>query len=139
MEYETIINEQLDSMDLSELEKLTEGTTVTEIIDDLINAFTSIQLADWNDSVYGGFLSSIGESIQHISEYKESTNASNKCRLSIQLGGGIHEKTFTADEISPLGKTALSNLRSVFDEYNDALEPDEQLAILAKLIEEIIY
>ena len=60
-------------------------------------------------------------------------------RLLIQLGGGIHEKTFTADEISPLGKTALSNLRSVFDEYNDALEPDEQLAILAKLIEEIIY
>jgi len=37
MEYETIINEQLDSMDLSELEKLTDGTTVTEIIDDLIN------------------------------------------------------------------------------------------------------
>ena len=82
---------------------------------------------------------SISESIQRISEYKESTNASNKCRLSIQLGEGVHEKTFIADEISPLGKTALSNLRSVFDEYNDALEPDEQLAILAKLIEEIIH
>ena len=109
------------------------------LIDDLINAFTSIQLADWNDSVSDSFMSSIGESIQRISEYKESTNASNKYRLSIQLGGGVHEKTFTSDEISPLGKTALSNLRSVFDEYNDALEPDEQLAILAKLIEEIIH
>lgn len=109
------------------------------LIDDLINAFTSIQLADWNDSVSDSFMSSIGESIKRISEYKESTNASNKCRLSIQLGEGVHEKTFTADEISPLGKTALSNLRSVFDEYNDALEPDEQLAILVKLIQEIIY
>lgn len=109
------------------------------LIDDLICAFTSIQIADWNDSISDSFISSVSESIRHISEYKESITASNKCKLSIQLGDGIHEKTFTADAISPLGKTALSNLRSVFDEYNDALEPDEQLAILAKLIEEIIH
>lgn len=109
------------------------------LIDDLINAFTSIQLADWNDSVFESFITSISESIQRIAEYKESSNESNKCKLSIQLSEDIHEKTFTADAISPLGKTALSNLRSVFDEYNDALEPDEQLAILVKLIEEIIH
>ena len=109
------------------------------LIDDLVSAFTSIELADWNDSVSDSFMLSFSESIQRISEYKESNNNTHKCKLSIQLGDGVHEKSFSADEISPLGKTALSNLRSVFDEYNDALEPDEQLTILAKLIEEIIH
>jgi hypothetical protein len=58
--------------------------------------------------------------------------------VSISLTGTKLEKTFSSSTISPLGKTVINNLRAVFDEYNGALETDEQLAILAQLIEEII-
>ena len=55
------------------------------------------------------------------------------------MDGVVVEKSFAADAITPLGKTAFNNLKSVFEEYNDALEPDEQLAILVRLIGEIIH
>jgi hypothetical protein len=48
------------------------------------------------------------------------------------------EKTFEPGGISPLGKTVLNNLLSVFEEYNDAIEPDEQLAIIVKLMGDVI-
>ncbi|MBD5104254.1 MAG: hypothetical protein HDT47_05265 [Ruminococcaceae bacterium] len=109
------------------------------LIDDLVTAFTAIQIADWNDSVADKFIESISESIQRITEYRETENTSKQSKLLIQDGDSVYEKNFSVDDISPLGKTALNNLRSVFDEYNDALESNEQLAILAKLIKEIIH
>ena len=48
------------------------------------------------------------------------------------------EKSFSADSISPLAKTAMNNMESIFEEYNDALAPDEKLAILTQLIGRII-
>ena len=49
------------------------------------------------------------------------------------------ERTFDSEEISPLGTTVLRNLQSVFDEYNGAISPEEQLSIIAKLLEDIIH
>ena len=54
------------------------------------------------------------------------------------MPGMIVEKNFVNEDISPLAKTALNNLASVFDEYNDSLEPEEKLAILAQLIGKVI-
>ena len=48
------------------------------------------------------------------------------------------EKSFSADDISPLAKTAMNNMEAIFEEYNDALAPDEKLAILTQLIGRII-
>ena len=65
-------------------------------------------------------------------------NDAQSGKLAISVGDISIEKTFANDTITPLGRTALNNLRAVFEEYNDALEPDERLAILTKLIGEII-
>lgn len=109
------------------------------LLDTLISIFAAIAIEDWNDHSAAGFMKDISETIGRINEYVESKdNGRDDGRLLIILDGIQVEKTFTAEAVSPLGKTAFNNLKAVFEEYNDALEPDEQLAILAKLIREII-
>ena len=108
------------------------------LLEKLIITFTSIGIADWNDSLFESFICEVTEAVSRINSYRETEGYDNKCVLSIHLADGIHEKSFSLDSISPLGQTALNNLRSVIEEYNDALEPDEQLAILSQLIEDII-
>lgn len=111
-----------------------------DLLDILISIFVAIAIEDWNDNSAVGFIKDISDAIGRINEYVESKdNGQDDGRLLITIDGLQVEKTFTAEAISPLGKTAFNNLKSVFEEYNDALEPDEQLAILAKLIGEIIH
>ena len=108
------------------------------LIEDLAIAFVSIAIEDWNDATADMFIKSIADSITKINEFVETKNIDEQDgRLTITANGLIVEKNFAVDAITPLGKTAYNNLKSVFDEYNDSLEPDEQLAILAKLIGEI--
>ena len=80
----------------------------------------------------------LSATIEKIDSFVEMETDRQKCNLAIDLPGIHVEKTFSDTEISPLGKTALSNLKSVFEEYNDAIEPEEQLAIIARLIGDII-
>lgn len=111
-----------------------------DLLDALISIFAAIAIEDWNDNSAAAFIKDISDAIGRINEYVESKgNDQDDGRLLITIDGVQVEKTFTAEAISPLGKTAFNNLKSIFEEYNDALEPDEQLAILAKLIGEIIH
>lgn len=110
-----------------------------EILNELMFEFVSMEIEDWNDSLASEFIKSISDAIAKINDYHEnSTIGENECKVSISLTGSKFEKTFSSSTISPLGKTVINNLRSVFDEYNGALETDEQLAILVQLIEDII-
>ena len=105
-----------------------------------MSIFASIAVEDWNDATADAFIKGISDSISRVNEYLEvKSDDGQEDRLAIVVDGVNIEKTFSADSITPLGKTAFNNLKSVFEEYNDALEPDEQLAILAKLISEIIH
>lgn len=109
------------------------------LLDDLVAIFVSIAVEDWNDALADSFIKSVSDTIAKINEYVESKSDNNQDgRMTITIDGVIVEKSFANDAITPLGKTAFNNLKSVFEEYNDALEPDEQLAILARLIGEII-
>lgn len=109
------------------------------LLDDLVAIFVSIAVEDWNDALADSFIKSVSDTIAKINEYVESKSDNNQDgRMTITIDGVIVEKSFATDAITPLGKTAFNNLKSVFEEYNDALEPDEQLAILARLIGEII-
>lgn len=110
------------------------------LLDDLVAIFVSIAIEDWNDASADSFIKSVSDTISRINEYVETKSDSEQDgRLTIAMDGVVVEKSFAADAITPLGKTAFNNLKSVFEEYNDALEPDEQLAILARLIGEIIH
>ena len=111
-----------------------------ELLDELVSIFASIAIEDWNDATAEVFIKGVSDAISRINEYVETkSDVEQDGRLTIAVDGILVEKTFATDTITPLGKTAFNNLKSVFEEYNDALEPDEQLAILAKLIGEIIH
>lgn len=111
------------------------------LLDQLVEIFASIAVEDWNDTMAETFLRNVLDTVRRIGEYDKPTQAaaSQEGRLLISAGGAQIEKTFTANAITPLGNTALNNLRSVFEDYSGALAPDEQLAIIAKLIGEIIH
>lgn len=108
------------------------------LINELAVMFVSMAVEDWNDGLVKQFYSEIEAAIDRINSYVEKKTDSQGCTLAISLPDGIVEKSFSGAEISPLGKTALSNLHSIFDEYNGAIEPDEQLAIIAELIRDIV-
>ena len=111
-----------------------------DLLDVLVSIFAAIEIEDWNDASAESFIKETSEAIAKINKYvEERCEGQGDGRLLIKINGVQVEKTFTAEAISPLGRTALNNLKSVFEEYNDALEPDERLAILAKLIGDIIH
>lgn len=111
-----------------------------KMLDEMVYAFTAMAIEDWNDRQAEIFIERIAESISKVNGFREVPASSEQAgKLSITVGGACIEKAFSAETITPLGKTVLNNLRSVFEDYNDALEPEEQLAILAKLIGEIIH
>lgn len=63
MEYETIINEQLDSMELNELEEIADGTTVRSIINDLLNGVPLFDSEEILQNMLDLFMLEIKESI----------------------------------------------------------------------------
>ena len=109
------------------------------LLDSLIMTFVSIAIEDWNDGLADAFIDGISQAIRRVNDYVGAHESSSQGgKLLISVNGTQVEKTFTAETISPLGKTAYNNLKAVFEEYNEAIAPDEQLAILAKLIGEIV-
>ena len=111
-----------------------------KLLDELVYAFAVIAIEDWNDRQAEIFIEKIAESIAKVNGFIDApVSDTQDGKLSVSVDGTHIEKVFSADTITPLGKTVLNNLKSVFEDYNDALEPEEQLAILAKLIGEIIH
>ena len=110
-----------------------------DLLDSMVDVFESVGIEDWNDFTASDFVQSVEVSIKKINEYKEvQADEKQDCKVSISIPGLSVEKNFSANSISPLAQTALNNIESIFDEYNDSLEPDEKLAILASLIERVI-
>lgn len=110
-----------------------------DLLDNLVYAYETIGIEDWGDNTAEEFYQRIKESVNKISNYKpEKASKVEKCRVTISMPGVNVDKNFTSDEISPLARTALNNLSAIFDEYNDALEPNEKIAILANLMQKVV-
>lgn len=111
-----------------------------KMLDDLVYAVAVIAIDDWNDRQQKLFVANISESVAKVNGFQaKTTHTAQDGTLSVSVDGMHIDKVFSTEAITPLGKTMLNNLRSIFDDYNNALEPEEQLAILAKLIGEIIH
>lgn len=110
-----------------------------DVLDVLVNAFEAISIEDWTDATADSFINDIHSAIKTINEFKGTeAKKSSECKVAISMPGISVEKSFSADDISPLAKTAMNNMEAIFEEYNDALAPDEKLAILTQLIGRII-
>ncbi len=100
--------------------------------------FVAMAIEDWNDQLAQQFLASVKSCVDRINEYIVSPNKDQSCKISIDFNDEMIEKSFSNADISPLGMTVLNNLKAVFEEYNYAIDPDEQLAIIAALVNEIL-
>ena len=110
-----------------------------DVLDSLVDSFEAIGIEDWTDSTADCFRNDILTSIKIVNDFREAPSKQlNECRVAITMPGVELEKSFSSEDISPLAKTALNNVEAIFEEYNDALAPDEKLAILTKLIGKII-
>lgn len=108
------------------------------VLDELVMEIASIAIEDWNDDIFHSFVSQMTESIQKINQYDGGQKTEKTSEIAINISGKLVNRSFSAEDISPLGNTVLKNLEAVFDEYNDAVSPDEKLAIIAKLIEGVV-
>lgn len=110
-----------------------------EFVDTLALLYMSMSIEDWSDELAKSFMEQIESSISKVNKYTEcDSDQKGECVISISYSGNQINKTFNESEISPLGKTALNNLRSVLEEYNDSIENDEKLSIITKLLSDII-
>lgn len=110
-----------------------------DLLDNLVYAYETIGIEDWGDNTAEEFYQRIKASVNKISSFKpEKASKVEKCRVTISMPGVNVDKNFTSDEISPLAETALNNLSAIFEEYNDALEPNEKIAILANLMQKVV-
>lgn len=112
----------------------------SQVLYDLSVLFTSMAIEDWSDELADQFITDISNTVFNINTYCFSDHAEDiaDCNLKISLPGRTIEKRFASSEISALGKTALNNIKAAFEEYNAALEPNEQLAILLTMIKDLL-
>ena len=125
-ESSSLISEIVEEENETERERTEEEKLIEKMCDTDILETAFIGKSFWNDE----------ENFEDIKEYCNDIicyYSDNDPYVKFEV-----EKSFADAEISPLGQTALSNLKAVFEEYNDAIEPDEQLAIIAKLIGDVI-
>lgn len=109
------------------------------LLNELSMLVVSMGIEDWTDQLADRFKRNLESVLERINSFAEVDEERSECRLIIDLPGISVEKSFTDSEISPLGRTALCNLKAIFDEYNDAFGPDEQLAIIAQLVKDIVH
>lgn len=109
------------------------------LLNELSVLMVSMGIEDWTDQLTDCFKRKLESTLEKINSFKEVDEEKSECKVMIDLPGIKVDKSFSNTEISPLGRTALSSLMAIFDEYNGALEPDEQLAIIAQLVKEVIH
>jgi len=110
-----------------------------ELLDKFVMALVSIGVEDWNDRLAAQFIEKVSKAVEVVNGYQENEGKTGgNGTVMLRMPEMQIEKTFDVEVISPLGETILNNLRSVFEEYNGAINSDEQMAILIKLIGDII-
>ena len=108
-------------------------------VEELALMYTSMSIEDWSDELAKSFMEQIETSINKVNAYDGTdSETSGESLINISIAGTQISKSFNESEISPLGKTVLNNLQAVLDEYNDSIENDEKLSIIAKLLSDII-
>lgn len=109
------------------------------IIFELCRLVVNMDLADWNDKTLDKFILYFSDSIQKINKYENSASKlTGENKIELNYNGTSINKTFSTCEISPMGRTLLSNLQFELEGYADSVPSDEKLNILLKIIKDII-
>lgn len=111
-----------------------------QLLDKLIQLFTALTIQDWNDKSVDVYQEALKASIEQINECQMPVeDYKTDGILAVTIGDQRIEKHFSSDSITGMGQTALNNIREIFEDYNEALEPDEKLAIISELLRDMLH
>ena len=124
----------LESKDKKLYEFIMENTSYDDvsIYDKFSVLITGTYVEDWSNdksNTIREYLSEFRRRIEEKDQQEETVNVAN-------VKSFIKENNET--QLSSIGKLLLNNVRSAFDEYNDSITAEEKLAILSKLVDEVI-
>lgn len=109
-----------------------------EVLSQLIQIFVGISLADWNDKSSEIYDTSLRQSLAHCREQSQiKTKEENKQVAQNKQAIKSKEKKPSTTKISPMGENIKNSLQSLLEEYQEAVEPEEMIAILTSLMEEL--
>jgi hypothetical protein len=115
------------------------------ILDHIIGLVTPLALSDWNDEIAMEFVQSLSQAIETINKFKsnmipkdDKQDGTIKCQLTIEDNNKTLRRGFSSAALSPMAENAYNVLKNDMETMGDAVEEEEKLAILAKLIREMI-
>lgn len=110
------------------------------VIKDIAYLITGLNLFDWNDTMYTGFLNEIQRIKLLLENFKETNvvNEKNDNVLNIIVDGLNIERKLKSVEISPLGELFSNNIEEIVNEYGDSVDINEKIIILMRMIKKIL-
>jgi len=110
-----------------------------KLIEELSKSVAGINLADWSNSTLENYETTLSSSIFKINTFNMSSdNDTGANGIEFIINGEKISKTFSAVQTTPMGKTVMNNIESVFEEYGDSISADEKLSILLTVIKTLI-
>jgi len=111
------------------------------IVSDLAKQMTGLSVEDWNDTTFEYYMASLNKVVDVITEFeanKDCRTSSDTYKITVTIDGEDVERTFTNKQLSAMGEMALNNIASVFYDFNESIDNDEKMAILLKLMKDLI-
>ena len=107
---------------------------------DLAKAVTGFELNYWTDNKIDAFEEALRETVNKLNEYDpEEGLQEGEMKITIETGDGDPViSQFSQEELSQAGQTMLNKMKSTLNNFGGAISYEEKIAIVAKLLREII-
>ena len=107
---------------------------------DLAKAVTGFELNYWTDNKIDDFEEALRETVNRLNEYDpEEGLQEGEIKIIIESGDGNPViSQFSQEELSQAGQTMLNKMKNTLNNFGGAISYEEKLAIMAKLLREII-
>ena len=107
---------------------------------DLAKAVTGFELNYWTDNKINDFEEALRDSVNRLNEYDPNEGLQEgEMKITIESGDGNPIiSQFSYEELSQTGQTMLNKMKNTLDNFGGAISYEEKIAIMAKILKEII-
>ena len=107
---------------------------------DLAKVVTGFELNYWTDNKINDFEEALRDSVNRLNEYDPKEGLQEgEMKITIESGDGNPIITqFSQEELSQTGQTMLNKMKNTLDNFGGAISYEEKIAIMAKILKEII-
>ncbi len=118
------------SMELSEEQFVLELAKVT----------TGFELTYWADNKVNDFEEILRDAVSKLNEYNPREGLQHgEMKVTIEAADGVPViTTFSADKLSPTGKTMLNKMKSTLGDFGESISYEEKISILTEIMKEVI-